>query len=199
MEWYWEVVGYAGTALVILSMTMTSVTKLRVLNICGSVLSTVYAVLGSAWPIVIMNTCLIAINVFHLVRDFTRKKNFGHVRLDAEDPTVAYFLSVHKKDIEKYFPEYTLTPHKTTEIHMIYVGAEAVGMLVGTMVVDCYSIEMDYVIPKYRDVAVGRFLFPALKEEGVNMLTSPKGNAAHERYMKKLGFANDGGILIKML
>ena len=199
MEWYWEVVGYAGTALVILSMTMTSVAKLRVLNICGSALSTVYAVLGSSWPIVIMNACLICINVFHLIRDFTRKKNFGHVTLAADDPAVKYFLALYKKDIERYFPEYTLTVHPNTEIHMVYVEAEAVGLLVGTAVADCFAIEMDYVIPKYRDRAVGKFLFPSMKSQGVCMLTSPVGNAAHERYMKKLGFTDDGGILIKML
>ena len=198
MEWYWEVIGYTGTALVILSMMMTSVTKLRVLNICGSVLSTVYAVLGAAWPIVIMNVCLMCINAFHLIRGFVQKKRFGYVRLGAADPTAEYVLSIHKKEIEKDFPEYTLTGQRDAEIHVVYAEAEAVGMLVGHTEDGCFFIEMDYVVPKYRD-AVGKFLLPSMKQEGIRRLTCSVGSKTHERYMKKLGFANDGGILIKML
>jgi len=74
MEIFWEAIGYIGTALVVISMMMTSVTKLRVLNMCGSVFSSVYAVVCDAWAIVLMNVCLITINVFHLIRENRREK-----------------------------------------------------------------------------------------------------------------------------
>jgi len=74
MNIYWEMFGYLGTALVVISMMMTSVTKLRVINVCGSVISAIYAAYGNAWPIVVMNICLIAINLFHLVREFRQKR-----------------------------------------------------------------------------------------------------------------------------
>ena len=71
---FWEVIGYIGTILVILSMMMTSVTKLRIINVCGAVFSTVYAVVCDAWAIVVMNICLMAINIFHLIREYRLKK-----------------------------------------------------------------------------------------------------------------------------
>jgi hypothetical protein len=74
MEIFWEVFGYIGTGLVILSMTMTSVTKLRIFNVCGAVISAIYSAYCNAWPVVVLNVCLTVINCFHLVRDYVRKK-----------------------------------------------------------------------------------------------------------------------------
>ena len=58
-----EIFGYIGTALVIISMLMTSVLRLRIINIIGSVISGIYAVLVGATPVALMNLCLICINV----------------------------------------------------------------------------------------------------------------------------------------
>lgn len=68
-----EIFGYTGTFLVIISMTMTSVNKLRFFNICGSVISAIYAAVYGTWPIVVMNVCLVFINLFHLIRSKIRK------------------------------------------------------------------------------------------------------------------------------
>lgn len=69
-----EIFGYLGTVLVVVSMMMTSVTKLRIVNMCGSVISAIYAGICGTWPIVVMNVCLFVINGFHLVREHIRKK-----------------------------------------------------------------------------------------------------------------------------
>lgn len=73
MNIYLEIIGYAGTALVVISMMMTSVTKLRILNLCGSVLSGFYALCGGAYPVLLLNVCLVGINLFHLLREAYRK------------------------------------------------------------------------------------------------------------------------------
>ena len=74
MNIYLEIFGYIGTGLVILSMMMTSVTKLRIFNICGAVISAIYAAHYHTWPVVVLNVCLTCINVFHLVRDIYRRR-----------------------------------------------------------------------------------------------------------------------------
>ena len=194
-----EIVGYIGTALVIVSMMMTSVTKLRIINVCGSAISTVYAVLVGTYPVVLLNVCLMAINVFQLIREFRYKKSFGHLTVDAADKTLRYFLTYYREDIERLFPDYRLTAYRNTEIHMIYIGVEPVGVLIGTRVVDSFSIELNYAIPKYRDLSVGNFLFSTLKAEGIEMLTAPVGTKEHMSYLKKLGFVDEGGIMLKSL
>lgn len=69
MNVYLEIFGYIGSALVLLSMMMTSVTKLRVINMCGSVISGIYAALCNAWPVVFLNVGLVLINAVQLIRE----------------------------------------------------------------------------------------------------------------------------------
>ena len=68
MDLYLELFGYLGTALVLLSMMMTSVVRLRWLNFAGSVVSMLYAFACAAWPVFVLNLCLAVINIVQLIR-----------------------------------------------------------------------------------------------------------------------------------
>ncbi len=72
MNIYLEIFGYIGTALVLLSMMMTSVVKLRLINMAGSLISMIYAIIYGTWPVVLLNFGLILINGTQLLR--MRKK-----------------------------------------------------------------------------------------------------------------------------
>lgn len=69
-----EAFGYLGTVLVVASMMMTSVTKLRIVNMSGSVISAIYAAICGTWPIVVMNICLFVINGAQLIRGAKAKR-----------------------------------------------------------------------------------------------------------------------------
>ena len=69
-----EIFGYIGTALVIISMMMTSVVKLRILNMSGALISMIYAALCNTWPVVLLNAALLGINLFHTIRYFVGKR-----------------------------------------------------------------------------------------------------------------------------
>ena len=64
---YLELFGYLGTALVIISMLMTDINKLRIINISGGVISLIYAICVNTMPVVVLNATLITINVAQLV------------------------------------------------------------------------------------------------------------------------------------
>ena len=74
MNIYLEIFGYIGTVLVIVSMMMKSIDKLRAINIAGGAISMIYSVFVNAWPIVVMNACLISINSYHLVKARLEKR-----------------------------------------------------------------------------------------------------------------------------
>ena len=67
-----ELFGYLGSALVVFSMLMSSVVKLRLINTAGCVISGIYAFISGAIPIVVMNASIMAINIYKLIKD--RKK-----------------------------------------------------------------------------------------------------------------------------
>ena len=69
-----EVFGYIGSGLILLSMMMTSVEKLRWFNISGSVISMIYGAVTGAWPVVFLNVGTITINVVQIIR-LHRKNN----------------------------------------------------------------------------------------------------------------------------
>lgn len=68
MNIYLEIFGYIGTGLVLLSMMMTSVVKLRLINMAGSLISMIYAIICVTWPVVFLNLGLILINGTQLLR-----------------------------------------------------------------------------------------------------------------------------------
>lgn len=68
MNIFWELFGYTGTALILLSMMMTSVVKLRIVNMIGSLISAIYGIVCNTWPVVFLNLGLIIINAVQLVR-----------------------------------------------------------------------------------------------------------------------------------
>lgn len=74
MNIYLEIFGYIGTALVIISMMMNSMLKLRIFNMCGALISMIYAIFRNTWPVAVLNFCLLAINLFQTVRELRQKK-----------------------------------------------------------------------------------------------------------------------------
>lgn len=73
MNIFLEIFGYIGSGLILLSMMMTSVEKLRWFNISGSVISMIYGAVMGTWPVVFLNVGTISINVVQIIR-LHRKK-----------------------------------------------------------------------------------------------------------------------------
>lgn len=191
--------GYVGTALVLTSMLMTSVMKLRILNTIGSVISGLYAVYTGTWPVVLLNLGLVIINVVQMIRLANTKVVFRHVQTGAGDSLLAHFLDANKEEIGKYIPNYSYTPGENTQVHMVFDGMEAVGVLIGTAQGDTFHAELDYVTPKYRDCSIANFLFGELKQAGFAAVSQSEGAPLHKQYLEKMGFASQNGSYRKTL
>jgi hypothetical protein len=74
MHIFLEIFGYVGSGLILLSMMMTSVEKLRWFNISGSMISLIYGAIMGTWPVVFLNVGTITINVVQIIR-LHRQKN----------------------------------------------------------------------------------------------------------------------------
>ena len=61
-----EAIGYAGSALVLVSFLMSSVVKLRIVNTVGSLIFAIYALIIRSYPTAVMNICLVCINLYYL-------------------------------------------------------------------------------------------------------------------------------------
>ena len=63
-----ELFGYLGTALVLISMMMNSVIRLRLVNMTGAVTCAIYGALTDTTPTMVLNVCLIVIHMTQLLR-----------------------------------------------------------------------------------------------------------------------------------
>lgn len=61
--------GWGGSALLVVSLLQSKLTRLRVLNLISCVLLVVYNIALSVWPMAAMNAALLVINGFYLVRE----------------------------------------------------------------------------------------------------------------------------------
>lgn len=66
IEW----LGYLGSVLVAISLLMTSIIKLRIINMMGAICFAVYGFTIHAMPVAVINSVIIVINIYFLSRMF---------------------------------------------------------------------------------------------------------------------------------
>ncbi|RJX75676.1 hypothetical protein DZ860_03090 [Vibrio sinensis] len=72
-----EILGYAASIMVALSLMMKDIVKLRVLNFLGCALFTLYAVMIGAWPVAATNGFIACVNVYYLIKLYNEKHSMA--------------------------------------------------------------------------------------------------------------------------
>jgi len=70
-----EIMGYAASIMVAISLTMKDIVKLRVLNFIGCTLFSAYGLMIDALPVVATNSFIAVVNVYFLVKMYQEKKS----------------------------------------------------------------------------------------------------------------------------
>lgn len=189
-----QVVGYFSTLLILISFLMTSVLKLRVVNLIGSAIFVVFAFLTKSYPTAIMNVGLCIINIYFILRLLRSKPLTLMLPISLDSAYLRAFEELYREDIRKYFPDFDLTDNRADTAYFVYYDMDPVGLTMGRRTGDgVLELLLDYTIPKYRDASVGRFLYPhLLGEEGFTALECRKATPHHEKYLHKVGFRKEG-------
>ena len=125
-----ELIGYFGSLLVVVSMLMTSVIKLRIINTVGSLIFTVYALIIKSYPTALMNFSLVLINVYNLYRLLKVQKDYSVVPVSADEAFYQYFLNRFEKNIRRFFPNFDRNA-QYSRMYMICCKTDAAGILLG--------------------------------------------------------------------
>ncbi len=191
-----ELFGYLGSVLVVVSMLMSSVVKLRILNTVGSVISGAYALIIGSFPLALMNICLIAINVYNLRKLLLDKKQYHLVRCGSREALVSYFLQYYSADIQVYFPEFQGVTDAMDAAYMVLSDGDPAGILLAqTKGPGVLQVFLEYTTPTYRDCSIGQFLCEALPDLGVATLYVTEASQTHLPYLEKMGYARtDSGF-----
>ncbi len=195
-----EMVGYAGSVLVVISMLMTSVVKLRVVNMTGAVIFTVYALLIRSYPTALLNAFLVVINSYNLWRLLKKERQYELIDGKTEEPYVCYVLDRYREDILKYFPEFHMNPAEVDIAYLICNDVSLAGIFLGKKTdKDTAEVILDYSMPVYRDCSVGTYLYARLPSEGIRRLVCEKAEEKHGAYLQKMGFTLENGRYVKEL
>ena len=198
--------GYIATLLLALSLLVTNDLKFRWFNALGCVAFIVYGVMLKAFPVVLTNALLLAINSYYLYRIYHRTENFDLVSFREDDPLIQKFLSFYKTDIATYFPVFS-TNDLQQEIRFIVLrDMNIANIFVAERLPNGDGlVKLNYTVPKYRDFKVGLFIFdkakPALVEKGLSrILYHHVANKNHEHFLKVTGFQqqSDGSYIIPL-
>ncbi len=196
-----ELIGYLGSFLVVVSMLMTSIKKLRIVNTIGSVIFTTYALIIHSYPTAFMNFCLVAINVYKLYRIKKDSPHYHVYESNGKDASLHYLTDYYKEDILHFFPDTDLEALKDCNfIYMVVCDTAPAGFLIGNRIqADTIDVIVDYSTPKYRDTSVGSYLYQELAKNGIRKLQFCVSSVDHENYMKKMGFTQTVDGFVKEL
>jgi hypothetical protein len=197
MEINWlEVLGWTGSVVLVISLLQTRIIRLRLINLTGSLVLTVYNMAIEVWPMVGLNVVLSAINVFFLVTMLRTRHDpraYTVLEVQPDDRYLQHLLSVHAEDISRSFPHFTgVQAHQSA--FLIVHGDEAVGIVV---IEDAEpgvaQIVLDWVTLRYRDSTPGEFVFrrsDILSSRGYSrVMTMPDTT---EAYYPRIGFTPHG-------
>ena len=200
MNWladHWlDVLGWGGSALLVYSLLQASVLRLRVLNAIACVILIVFNAALAVWPMVGMNTVLVAINAWFIVgllRDRHDEAAFEVLEVAPDDAYLRHVLTVHGSDIARFNPGFFHDPSTTQDAFLVQKGDETVGVVLLHEDGDTADVVLDYVTPRYRDFSPGEFVWRRsglLAARGVRRVVTRPGMVG--AYYDRLGFRRDG-------
>ena len=191
LEWY----GYLASLVVFISLTMTSIIRLRIFNFIGCMLFAHYGLLTGLLPVAVANASIALINVYYLYQIYRSKEQFNLVEAEIDSAYYQHFIEVNKADIGQQVSLKELQ-EVNTSFYMLRDNSIA-GILAGYKDHDgSLTIFVDYVIPKYRDYKLGDYYYNKhpefLKEKSITVLKSYASSDEHRNYLNKMGFVCQG-------
>lgn len=188
-----ELVGYVASVLVAISLTMSSLLKLRVINLAGSLAFAVYGALIHAYPVAAVNLFIVFVNLYYLRQMLGAKEFFRLLRVKPDSEYLAYFVDFYDREIRRFQPHFAHAPAPDDLTVFVLRDATPAGLLIGHADGRTLHVKLDFVIPPFRDFKTGRFLFrehPELfRERGITEIVSEPGSREHADYLRRMGFS----------
>lgn len=94
LEW----IGYIASLIVLVSLLMSSIKKLRWINLFGALIFGFYGFMIGSMPTGIMNLGIVVIDIFYLSRMYLSKEYLRVLPIEEDTEYLKYFLDFYKKE-----------------------------------------------------------------------------------------------------
>lgn len=192
LEW----IGYIASLIVLVSLLMSSIKKLRWINLIGALVFGLYGFLIGSYPTGFMNLGIVIIDIYYLVRMYLSKEFFRVLPIQSNTEYLPYFLDFYKDDIRKFIDVEKIDfDHAEVKLYMVRNMTPAGVFICNKYDSNTLEIALDYAIPLYRDFKLGLFIFEHEKDfflgKGYNRFIVSTNNNDHIKYVKKMGFKEE--------
>ena len=192
LEW----IGYIASMIVLVSLLMSSIKKLRWINLVGALLFGFYGFMIGSIPTGMMNVGIVLIDVYYLVKMYRQKDFFRVLPIEENDEYLNVFLDFYGEDI-KLFTDTSIEEVLSSKVKFYILRNMTPA---GVFIADEFDksmleIKFDYVVPQFRDFKIGNFVFDSQREYfkslGYESFVAKTDNKDHIDYVKKMGFVLD--------
>jgi hypothetical protein len=195
-----ELVGYLGSILVAISLMMKLLLRLRLINLFGALFFTVYGLLLKAYPVAFLNGMIVCIDIYYLVQMWRQKDFFTFLEVSPQSEYLHAFVDFYKDDINVIIPSYSYRTDQPLLCFFILRNMVPAGLFISKVTGEEAHVQLDYVIPNYRDFEVARFIFEDnaafFTERGIQRFVSESGSELHRGYLERMGFVQSGDMYV---
>lgn len=192
----YELIGYIASVLVAISLMMSAIIKLRILNLIGACTFSVYGILIGSVPVAAMNAFIVLINIWFLWKINRDKEYFQLQKVDESDRYLTAFIEYYRDSISTFQPGFNFKKKHNFSLFILRNMIPA-GLVMGNHDESGQlRVDLDFVIPDYRDFKIGNYLFSDKKdfflEMGIVSIRASSGNKEHNVYLERIGFRFSG-------
>ena len=198
-------VGYISSAIIALSMTMNSIVKFRWINLVGALGFSTYGLLIGAWPVMVLNGFIVAVDIYYLLKIYTKTDLFDTLEVRGDNKYLIKFLDYHNDEIQKFFPGFEYKHEMNTVSFFVLRNMGVAGIFLAHREDgNVLKVGLDFVVPEYRDYKNGKFVYHRLKDafikDGYKTIIAEGNTKSHTNFLKKFGFVkNANGLFEKKL
>ena len=203
MDWI-EIVGYTGSVLVAVSLMMSNVWKLRWINLIGAAFFSAYGLIVKAYPVFGLNLFIVIVDAYYLFQMSNKKEDFSFAEIINKDEDILkQFIERYRSDINRFFPDFKPGSIQNKNVLFILRNLIPVGLFIYEPADEkIVQIEVDYVVPDYRDLKNAQYFFTGGKDyflnRGFEKFRTYSNVEEHNKYLKKIGFTKEEKNVFEM-
>lgn len=196
------ILGYVASIIVAVSLMMSSIIKLRIINLIGAASFSLYGFLIEAYPVGFLNGFIALVDLYYIILFFNKKDYFELLQIQKNDPYLTRFLEYYHQDIQKFFPNFSYNADLVDHCFLILRNMSVAGIFMAQKKENhTLYVALDYVTPAYRDFKNGDYIYNKLvdsfKNMGYQKIISLPWSKSHEKYLRKLGFQKSNDIFLE--
>lgn len=193
---YLDWLGYTASFVIVISLLMSSIIKLRWINLAGAVTFCAYGFLIGSAPVCVSNGMIGAIDIYYLYMIYTGKEYFRVLEIKKGDLYLKQFLIYYKDEIKYFFPDFNFNCCEEENTVSFYILRNMVtaGVFMGKRLEDgSLMVIMDFAVPEYRDFKIGNYIYGENEKYfaylGYKNFCAESRAAKHQTYLLKMGFS----------